>query len=286
MIGYVTLGLAAGMLLVAEGLSWWWAPLWSVVIYSGTMQMLLAPLAGSGEPLAAIATTTAFVSSRHVFYGLGFPLNRVRGGALARFYAVHTITDEVYALLASKDRTAMTSRYILTIEAVSHVSWTLGTAAGALAGTGLAALIGGNITLLGFVLTSLFVVLAIENWRSHPDPAVLVIGVLAGAVGMTVGGSAALLSALGVLSAGLVALYCRRRCSTNGPAARRAVSGAPGTDHTREYVPLLVYGSVVQAGRDLSTRRSFADVGATIAEIFGVPLQTKGQSFWQEVADL
>lgn len=228
-IGYATLGLAAGMLLVAEGLSWWWAPLWSVVIYSGTMQMLLAPLAGSGEPLAAIATT-AFVSSRHVFYGLGFPLNRVRGGALARFYAVHTITDEVYALLASKDRTAMTSRYILTIEAVSHVSWTLGTAAGALAGTGLAALIGGNITLLGFVLTSLFVVLAIENWRSHPDPAVLVIGVLAGAVGMTVGGSAALLSALGVLSAGLVALYCRRRCSTSGPAARRAVSGAPGTD--------------------------------------------------------
>ena len=35
---------------------------------------------------------------------------------------------------------------------------------------------------------------------------------------------------IGVLSAGLVALYCRRRCSTSGPAARRAVSGAPGTD--------------------------------------------------------
>lgn len=236
-IGYATLGLAAGMLLVAEGLSWWWAPLWSVVIYSGTMQMLLAPLAGSGEPLAAIATTTAFVSSRHVFYGLGFPLNRVRGGALARFYAVHTITDEVYALLASKDRTAMTSRYILTIEAVSHVSWTLGTAAGALAGTGLAALIGGNITLLGFVLTSLFVVLAIENWRSHPDPAVLVIGVLAGAVGMTVGGVGRPAQRSGravggarraLLPAPL--LYCRRRCSTSGPAARRAVSGAPGTD--------------------------------------------------------
>ena len=124
----------------------------------------------------------------------------------------------------------MSGRYIVTVEAVSHLSWASGTTAGALAGTGLAALIGGNITLLGFVLTSLFVVLAIENWRSHPDPAVLVIGVLAGAVGMTVGGSAALLSALGVLSAGLVALYCRRRCSTSGPAARRAVSGAPGTD--------------------------------------------------------
>ena len=36
-IGYITLGLAAGMLLSAAGLSWWWAPLWSVLIYSGTM---------------------------------------------------------------------------------------------------------------------------------------------------------------------------------------------------------------------------------------------------------
>ena len=172
----------------------------------------------------------------------------------------------------------MTSRYILTIEAVSHVSWTLGTAAGALAGTVLAALIGGNITLLGFVLTSLFVVLAIENWRSHPDPAVLVIGVLAGAVGMTVGGSAALLSALGVLSAGLVALYCRRRCSTSGPAARRAVSGAPGTDHTREYVPLLVYGARIRPNTNLGTYPTFAMIGATVADMFDAALTTKGES--------
>ena len=69
-VGYVTLGLAAGMLLVAEGLAWWWAPVWSLVIYSGTMQMLLVPLAGGGEPLAAIALSTGFVSGRHVFYGL------------------------------------------------------------------------------------------------------------------------------------------------------------------------------------------------------------------------
>ena len=105
-VGYVTLGLAAGMLLVAEGLAWWWAPVWSLVIYSGTMQMLLVPLAGGGEPLAAIALSTGFVSGRHVFYGLGFPLERVRGRALTRLYAVHAITDEVYALLAARDRRA------------------------------------------------------------------------------------------------------------------------------------------------------------------------------------
>ena len=100
---------------------------------------------------------------------MGFPLDRIRARALARLYAIHAITDEVYALLASKDRTRMSGRYLLSVEVICHSSWTAGTTAGALAGTWLAALVGERIELLGFVLTSLFVVLAIENWRTHPD---------------------------------------------------------------------------------------------------------------------
>ena len=61
--------------------------------------------------------------------------------------------------------------------------------------------------------------------------------------------------------------------------------GAPGTDHTREYVPLLAYGAAVRAGCDLGTRPAFADVGATIAEIFGVEFVTRGRSFWREIAN-
>ncbi len=59
--------------------------------------------------------------------------------------------------------------------------------------------------------------------------------------------------------------------------------GAPGTDHTREYVPLLACGASIAAGRNLGTRSSFADTAATIAEMFGVPLETEGRSFWQEI---
>ncbi|WP_396027242.1 AzlC family ABC transporter permease [Actinomyces sp. 2119] len=225
-VGYVTLGLAAGVLLVAQGLSWWWAPLWSLLIYSGTMQMLLVPLAGAGEPLATIAVSTVFVSGRHVFYGLGFPLERVRGRLAARLYSVHAITDEVYALLASKDHRLMSGRYVLTVQALSHAAWTAGTTAGALAGTGLAAVVGERIGLLGFVLTALFVVLAIENWRTHPDVAVLCLGMLAGGTGLLVGGSAALLVALTVLAAGLVALFAWRR---RGPRpGRKNGRGQPG----------------------------------------------------------
>jgi phosphopentomutase len=57
----------------------------------------------------------------------------------------------------------------------------------------------------------------------------------------------------------------------------------PGTDHTREYVPLLVCGRRVRSGVDLGTRASFADVGATIAEVFGCGPLSAGTSFLREV---
>lgn len=59
--------------------------------------------------------------------------------------------------------------------------------------------------------------------------------------------------------------------------------GAPGSDHTREYVPFLVYGAEVKAGVDLGTRGSFADIGATAAEMLGLTLRTRGKSFWGEI---
>jgi phosphopentomutase len=57
----------------------------------------------------------------------------------------------------------------------------------------------------------------------------------------------------------------------------------PSTDHAREYVPLLVAGRRVQAGRDLGTRRTFADLGQTLAEIFGVGRMVHGTSFLAEI---
>ena len=54
------------------------------------------------------------------------------------------------------------------------------------------------------------------------------------------------------------------------------------TDHTREYVPLLVLGKQVKPV-NLGTRSSFADIAATVAELLGVSLDTPGQSFAKEI---
>jgi len=57
----------------------------------------------------------------------------------------------------------------------------------------------------------------------------------------------------------------------------------PSTDHSREYVPLLVAGTHVRAGVDLGTRRTFADVGQTLAEMFGVGRLANGTSFLRDI---
>ena len=54
--------------------------------------------------------------------------------------------------------------------------------------------------------------------------------------------------------------------------------GAPGTDHTREYVPLLVYGAQIRQGLNLGTYPTFAMIGATLADMFDAGLTTKGES--------
>ncbi|RPI50472.1 MAG: phosphopentomutase [Acidobacteria bacterium] len=55
------------------------------------------------------------------------------------------------------------------------------------------------------------------------------------------------------------------------------------TDHSREYVPLLITGPKVKAGVNVGTRRTFADLGQTVADIFEVGAMTHGASFLSEI---
>lgn len=57
----------------------------------------------------------------------------------------------------------------------------------------------------------------------------------------------------------------------------------PGTDHTREYAPLIVYGKRARAGVNLGTRSSLSDIGRTIAENFGLNLSA-GKSFLDQIS--
>lgn len=59
--------------------------------------------------------------------------------------------------------------------------------------------------------------------------------------------------------------------------------GDVSTDHTREYVPLLIYGDLIKKGANLGTKETFSDIGATILDYFGIQKDIKGKSMLKEV---
>ena len=58
---------------------------------------------------------------------------------------------------------------------------------------------------------------------------------------------------------------------------------AKGTDHTRENVPLIIYGKKIRSGVNLGVLNSFSDIAATISDIFGVEFKISGKSFLKAV---
>lgn len=56
-----------------------------------------------------------------------------------------------------------------------------------------------------------------------------------------------------------------------------------GTDHTREYVPILIYGDKIKSGVNLGTRSTFSDIGKTILDYLGVEGEIEGKSFLDQI---
>ena len=163
-LGYFPLGLSYGMFAVALGLDWWWAPLAAAVIYAGSIEFLVAQMLVVGAPLATAATTALFVNARHIFYGLSVPMERIRN-PLLRAYAIHTLTDELYAVLASKPREELTPARMVAAGATAQFYWMGSAAVGALA----ASLIPFDLSFMAFAMTALFAVLAMDALRQSRE---------------------------------------------------------------------------------------------------------------------
>ncbi|MFC7404420.1 AzlC family ABC transporter permease [Georgenia alba] len=205
-MGYLPLGAAFGVLLVTSGLEWWWAPVFSVVIYAGSMEFLAISLVTGGVGLVQVAATTFFVNFRHVFYGLSFPLRKIRS-APGRLYGVHALTDEAYALLATRPHAQLTGPRVLGTEIFCQMYWVTGSTVGALLGHG----VGLDVEGLGFALTALFVVLTIDAYRAAPDRTSLLIALGCAVLALVVAPGAMLVLALGAFVIVLVARLAVRR---------------------------------------------------------------------------
>lgn len=200
------IGIAFGMLVTHSGLDWWWACVFSSVIFAGSLEFLLIGLTVAVAPLAQIALTAFLVNSRHVFYALSFPLHQVTGKG-GKLYSTFAMTDEAYALTAGPAARSWTGRRILWLQAIIQAYWVTGATAGALLGT----IIPARITGLDFVMTALFAVLAMDAFRARRDIPVSVLAVACALVARFLFPGQMLLVAFALFTAGLLARYAFRK---------------------------------------------------------------------------
>ncbi len=160
---YVFVGLAFGILMHKAGFSPLWTIFSSVIIYAGSMQIVMVSLLSGGASLLTVALMTLFINGRHVFYGIGF-VEKFRKMGWKYPYMVFTMTDETYSILCSMKYPLDTKEEKVDFYVMlsCHLLWIASTAIGALAGE----MIPYDMTGIDFSATAFFVTVVVSQWRS------------------------------------------------------------------------------------------------------------------------
>ena len=176
MAGYICLGIGFGVLLESNGYSFLWAILMSVTIYAGSMQYVAVDLLSGGATLIAAALMTLMVNARHLFYGISMLENYKDVGKTKPLLAA-TLTDETYSLVCSKELLPEgidEKKYYLFLSLMNQFYWVVGSTLGGLLG----AAITFNSTGIEFAMTSLFVLIFVEQWEGAKSHIPACIGVV------------------------------------------------------------------------------------------------------------
>lgn len=163
LLGYISLGIAFGILLVSQGYPWYLAMLMSLVIYAGSMQFVAINLLTGGASVLTVILMTLMVNARHLFYGLSM-LEKFRDMGRKKPYMIFSLTDETYSLLCGLKAPSGTKKenFYFWIALLNQFYWVAGTIIGAAAGS----LIHFNSTGIDFAMTALFVVIFVEQWEA------------------------------------------------------------------------------------------------------------------------
>lgn len=214
--GYLALGAAFGLMLSSIGLGPLWAAAMSLFIYAGSGQFLAVTLIAQQTSLPQTALLTLLLNFRHIFYGLSM-ISRYQGTGKRKGYLIFSMTDETYALLSGSVPPvwANPADYYFAVSLLDHLYWIAGSLIGSIAGN----LIPFDTTGVDFAMTALFVVLAVEQWKSNEKHAPALFGLCFGIASLLIfGADLFLIPALLAIAAAL--LLCRRHLESKGDKTR------------------------------------------------------------------
>lgn len=179
LLGYITLGIAFGILLQQAGFGWPWALLISTIVYAGSMQFVMVTFLGGGISLLSVILMTLSVNSRHMFYGISF-IERFKTMGKARPYMIFSLTDETYSLFCgTKIPSSVNEKKTMVLMSVmNQCYWIIGSISGNLIGN----VIPFDTTGIDFAMTALFVVIFTEQWLAADSHIPTYIGLFSGVI--------------------------------------------------------------------------------------------------------
>ncbi len=159
--GFLFLGAAYGIYMNAAGFSFVYPMITSILVYGGSLEfvigeMLLAPFAPVQTIIMAL-----LIQARHIFYGLSM-LEKYKGLGLKKYYMIFGLCDETFSVnyTAEPPRGVDKGWFMFFITLLNHIYWVTGATLGGLIGS----LLTFDTTGISFVMTSMFVVIFLEQW--------------------------------------------------------------------------------------------------------------------------
>ena len=201
--GFWFLGLAYGIYMNASGFSFVYPMVMSLLIFGGSLEFLAVDMLLSPFAPLQVLLLTLLVQARHLFYGISM-LDKFRGMGWKKFFLIFGMCDETFSVNYTAEIPDGVDRgwFMFFVTLLNYFYWFFGATMGGLVGS----LLTFDTTGISFVMTAMFVVIFIEQWKKEEQHAVSLMGLLvAAACRLLLGPDSFMVPAMAVML-GLLAL--------------------------------------------------------------------------------
>ena len=164
--GYGFLGLTYGICMSVNGLNPWWTLLMCIFVFGGSVQIVAVSLMTAAfDPLNAFIITFV-LCARHIFYGISM-LGKYKNLGLKKLYMIFGLVDETFSINYSAEPPEDVDRgwFMFFVTLFDQIYWVVGSTVGAVFGT----LINFSTEGIEFVMTSMFVVIFVNQWQKDKN---------------------------------------------------------------------------------------------------------------------
>ncbi len=172
--GFWFLGLAYGIYMNVSGFSFVYPMLMSLTIFGGSLEFVAVEMLLSPYAPVQVIIMALLIQARHLFYGISM-LDKFRGIGWKKFYLIFGMCDETFSINYTADIPEDVDRgwFMFFVTLLNHFYWFSGSTIGGLAGS----LLKFNTDGISFVMTSLFVVIFLEQWLKEKNHISAYIGI-------------------------------------------------------------------------------------------------------------